>query len=76
MIRKTATKVDVMQDLITTLRTEMERQGVSISALASQAGVGRPYLHRVLAGEQTPNVEWVQKVLDVLNCRITFAEKK
>ncbi len=35
---------------------------MTISELAEEAGVGRPYLHRVLAGEHTPTIEWMEKV--------------
>lgn len=62
----------IVQDFIATIQEQMQIQGLTISALADRADVGRPYLHRVLAGEQTPNLQWVEKVLRALGVTITF----
>lgn len=56
--------------LVTALETAMHQQGVSRSELAKMAGVGRPYLHRVLAGEQTPTLDWIERVADALQLQI------
>lgn len=44
------------------LQKRMEERKMSIAQLAREAEVGRPYLHRVLAGDQIPTVDWMEKV--------------
>lgn len=51
-----------MPTFVHILRERMTAKGVTVSQLARDAGVGRQYLHRVLAGEQVPSVEWMGKV--------------
>ena len=44
--------------------------GFSIAELARKAKVGRPYLHRVLASQQDPSLEWAEKVARPLGLKI------
>lgn len=67
--RRSRTVVDEFIDVVV---AEMERQGITYSELARSAGVGRPYLYRVLAKEQTPSFEWAEKVATILRIQISF----
>lgn len=51
----------VMVDFCNKLRKRMEAKGMSPQELAERAGVGCPYLYRVLKGMQTPTVDWMNK---------------
>ncbi len=51
-----------MSSFVSEVRKRLAHRGMTISELAEEAGVGRPYLHRVLAGEHTPTIEWMEKV--------------
>lgn len=51
-----------LDDFVGKVRSRLVEKGMSIHELASKAKVGRPYLHRVLAGDQTPTIEWMEKV--------------
>lgn len=54
------------------LRAEMAKKGMSISELAERAKVGRPFLHRILSGEQVPTLTSVEKICRPLGITITF----
>ena len=51
-----------VEEFVQKLNRRMKETGKTPTQLAKEAGVGRPYLHRVLAGEQTPSLEWAAKV--------------
>lgn len=51
-----------LDDFISKLRSKMESRGLSVRDLAREAGVGYPYLYRVLKGEQNPSIDWMEKV--------------
>ena len=72
------TKKSFIECSVELIRHEKVRQGLSFSQLASRAEVGRPYLHRVLNGEQTPTFEWIESVLSQLGIEIEveFSNKK
>ena len=59
-----------LEDFVTKVREKLDEKGMSLYTLAELAGVGRPYLHRVLAGEHTPTIEWMKKVGKVLGIKI------
>lgn len=52
----------VMVDFTAKLRERMEAKGMKPKELAERAGVGFPYLYRVLKGQQVPTVDWMNKV--------------
>lgn len=64
-----------MDDFVNKVRERLAKKGMSLYTLADQAGVGRPYLHRVLAGDQTPTIEWMEKVGKVLGISIKVVVK-
>lgn len=61
---------NVVEDFVNKLRSQMEKKGMSIAELARVAGIGRPYLHRVLSGEQQPSFEWAEKVGGIVGIKI------
>ena len=65
-----------MDEFIDQVVIEAERQGISLSELARRAGCGRPYLHRVLHGEQSPTLQWAERVAAVLGMKFTLSSTK
>jgi gp16 family phage-associated protein len=51
---------------LSNLRSEMERQGVSVKALSEQSGVSRPMLHAILKGERQGRAGTDAKVAEAL----------
>lgn len=51
-----------VEDFIRQLRRRMQATDTSVHQLAAAAGVGFPYLYRVLNGEQVPTLEWASRV--------------
>lgn len=64
----------IMQDFIQIVKQEIDRTGMPLAEVARQAECGRPYLHRVLAGEQVPSLDWVERVARVLGIRLKFEQ--
>lgn len=60
-----------VEEFIEQVRTRLLEKGMSISELAREAGVGRPYLHRILSGEQVPSLTNAEAVAKVLGLKIT-----
>jgi len=65
-----------MRKFVTTVKREMRRQKITYTQLARDAGVGRQYLYRVLAGEQIPSVGWAERVARCLQIEIQFRKTK
>lgn len=59
-----------LDDFVVKVREKLAEKKMSLYTLAEEAGVGRPYLHRVLAGTHTPTIEWMEKVGKVLGIKI------
>lgn len=59
------------EQIVAAIERAMQRQGVSPSDLARRAQVGRPYLYRVLAREQTPGLDWIERVAAALELTVT-----
>lgn len=70
------TRETLVDQFITELRKAMDASGISASELARRAGVGRPYLHRVLSGDQNPSLDWVERVAKVLGMTVTIKRQK
>jgi DNA-binding phage protein len=51
-----------VDEFVKALKGRMKETGITPSALAKKAKCGRPYLYRVLSGEQTPSLDWAAKV--------------
>lgn len=56
----------IVEEFIETVVAEMQRQGLTMTELAKRAECGRPYLYRVLNREQSPSLEWAEKVAEAL----------
>jgi DNA-binding phage protein len=64
-----------MSDFVASVRQKLDEKSMSIHQLAVKAGVSRPYVHRVLSGEQSPTIEWMEKVARVLGISIQITVK-
>lgn len=51
-----------VDEFVKSVEKRRKELGLSISELARKAKVGRPYLHRVLSGEQDPSLRWAEKI--------------
>jgi gp16 family phage-associated protein len=60
-----------VEEFIEQVRARLAETGMSISELARNAGVGRPYLHRILGGEQVPSLTNAEAIARVLGLKIT-----
>lgn len=71
-------KMGPMDTAVEVIRNQMSIQGLTPTTLAKKAGVGYPYLYRVLKHEQTPTIEWLEKVLGSLgiSMEMHFETKK
>ena len=70
--RNRKSRRSAVDEFIDIIIEQKERQGMTYTELARRAGVGLPYLHRVLAKEQTPSFRWAEKVAAVLGVEISF----
>lgn len=52
----------VVQEFVSALKRRMDETGMNPTDLAKKAKVGRPYLYRVLSGEQSPSLDWAARV--------------
>ena len=60
----------VVEEFVSALKRRMDETGTSPTDLAKKAKIGRPYLYRVLSGEQSPSLDWAAKVGRALGLRI------
>jgi len=65
-----------MDAAITIIKDEMKSRGLSMTAMAQLIGCGRPYLYRVLSGEQAPTMEWIENAMNKLGIRIEINFEK
>lgn len=59
-----------MDEFVSKLQNRMDSLGMTPRDLAKKAGIGFPYLYRVLKGEQTPSLQWAAKVGGKVGLRI------
>jgi DNA-binding phage protein len=57
-------------EFVAKVRQALKRKGWTITQLAKEAGVGRPYLHRVLSGEQEPSIKKASQIATPLGLTI------
>ncbi len=65
-----------VEEFVSKLKARMNKLGVKPTELAKKAGVGYPYLYRVLKGEQTPSLEWAAKVGEKVGLEIRTTDAK
>ena len=65
--RRSESAVD---EFVKKVKRRMKETGMTPTQLAKVAEVGRPYLYRVLAGEQTPSLDWAAKVGGKLGLKV------
>lgn len=51
-----------VKEFVSKLNQRLRDTGMTPRTLAASAGVGFPYLYRVLKGEQVPTLEWASRV--------------
>jgi|GEM_PF-2364396 len=68
-------KGSALSTFVAEVRRRLAVKGMTITELADEAEVGRPYLHRVLAGEHTPTIEWMERVGKILGISIKVTVK-
>ncbi len=59
-----------VNDFVQNVRRRMSELGWSISTLATEAEVGRPYLSKVLSGKQKPSMESAEKIGKPLGLKV------
>lgn len=69
------TGCNALDDFVAKLRRKMQKSNINVRELADQAGVGYPYLYRVLKGEQNPTIDWMEKVGQVVGLTIKVTVK-
>jgi transcriptional regulator with XRE-family HTH domain len=67
-LRKQPTAVE---EFIEQVNARLDQTGMSISELARTAQVGRPYLHRILSGEQVPSLTIAEAIANAIGLKIT-----
>lgn len=66
-----------VEEFITKVRNAIVHKGWTIKQLAQEAGVGRPYLHRILSGEQEPSMKKAAQIGKPLGLTVrTIASRK
>lgn len=60
-----------VDEFIEHVRARIDETGITISDLARQSKVTRPYIHRILAGEQVPTLTVAEALAKVLGLKIT-----
>lgn len=60
----------VVDEFVKALKRRMQETGTNPTDLAKKAAVGRPYLYRVLSGEQSPSLDWAAKVGRAMGLKI------
>lgn len=53
------------------VRKQMEERELSISQLARDLGMSRPFLSRVISGQQMPSIDVADKIARKLGLRLT-----
>jgi transcriptional regulator with XRE-family HTH domain len=53
-----------MEDVVTRIRTIMEKEGLSPASFADALGIGRPLMSHVLGGRNNPSLQLVMKILE------------
>lgn len=67
---------DIVDNFITQVRHELDRQRIPIKQMCTDLEIGRPYTHRVLAGEHRPSLDWANRVADYLGLEIVVRKRR
>lgn len=59
-----------MQTFRDAVQARLDETGMTMTALAKEARIGRAYLYRVLAGSQVPTIEVADRVAKALGLSI------
>lgn len=66
--RNTRSAVEEFREQV---RKQMEERELSISQLARDLGMSRPFLSRVISGQQMPSIDVADKIARKLGLRLT-----
>lgn len=58
------------------VRRRLDELGWSVSRLAEEAEMGRPYVQNMLAGKHDPSVRTAEKLCKVLGLKIRFEQAR
>lgn len=64
--------ISFMDQFIAAIRDKVERDKISMSQLAKDAGVGRAYLYRVLDGIQVPSIERAERIAKAAGLKLSI----
>lgn len=70
------TELSAVDEFISKVRAKLASNKWTITRLAAEAGVGRPYLHRVLSGEQEPTLRHAEKIGKPLGLSLKTVARK
>jgi transcriptional regulator with XRE-family HTH domain len=70
MATKQRYRYSAVTDFIEQVNSKLDESGMSISELARLSGVARPYIHRILSGEQVPSLTIAEAIAGALDLRI------
>lgn len=62
--------MEQLPSVIKTIKSEMERQELSVQALAEKAGVSFVNLYAIFNGETSPTIATTEKLMRALNMRL------
>lgn len=62
--------VELLEGIADRIRTRARKKGLSIERLADHAGISRSMMWDVLACKHSPNVTWLLKVAETLECKV------
>ena len=60
-----------VEEFIAQVNARLKETGISISELSRRSHVARPYIHRILSGEQVPSITTAESLARVLGLKIT-----
>lgn len=64
-----------MDQFVQIVRDTIDKRGLTVRQVADDAGIGYPYLYRVLKGEHSPTMDRAQKIADALGLSVTIKAK-
>lgn len=69
--RQEKKKTTAVDEFVKQVEAKLAESGMSISELSRRSLVARPYIHRILAGEQVPSFTIAEAIAKVLGLKIT-----
>lgn len=71
-----SSRTAAVKDFIRQVKAALKRKDMEVKELAEESGVSREYIHRVLAGRQSPSLEIAERIARPLGLSVqTIAAK-